>query len=210
MGNVDYYRLWHRTLQLSDRKRWSADVEAAFGHAHGLPFEQWWEVVKQEFVQLPREPVKKLATKDNARWYDEVWNDDELDDTIVVMVNLLEPKDAILKAMGKLLDLHHQGSRGRPKYEDFAEKWPLACRPNVPAITMALKVWERVQRNKRDERTEKHWEIAGALGINYKNSQAVDIDYDTQLVLSAQVSRYLRHARALIEGVERGVFPNKP
>ena len=120
-----------------------------------------------------------------------------LNDSFVVMVSLQNTKEQLLEAFEKLLREKHKGKRGRPERDDFAD-WRLAYTPNITAIETALKVYK----HKKDKPNATNVEVARELKIN--ESSKSDEQYK---VLSAQVSRYFKHAVKLIEGVERGIYP---
>ena len=166
-------------------------------------------------------PLEEITTGTEWTWYEKERDEDDEDESFVIKVDLGYPKDELIRAFKKMLDERHQGERGRPEHESWNLTWPLKGRPNVDAIKLALAVYEKKKQLEKAEKPSSSWAIALALKaqdppvqLNKEWCGDADNEYrhrdeeDWKLIIAAQVSRYLKHARRLIAGVERGVFPS--
>lgn len=207
MKNEDYYTVWHRALQLSDRSKWSADVERDFKDAQKLTeFEDWMQAYKHLFAQEIGEddPAMSYWRIDSKEDFEAHWepNEEDREGLKFICFNWFQTKDKLLKAFEQILREQHDGKRGRPKYFDNADYRRITGPVNVTASMKALDVWKAHDDNPKLS----HSELAKKLGIGKRwNSDSANMR-----VLSATISRYIRTAQALIDGVEQGVFPNKP
>lgn len=190
-------------MALSDRKRWSARVVQAFGAAHGLRWPAWWRVCRPLFEDddVPPFYMEVVETREQFDWWHDVWRDPTVDDSFVVMVNVLNTKEDLMAAFEKILRTKLRSKRGRPERQEWGAEFPLRGTPNVQAIATALDVWESKRRS-----SKAYWEIAKDLKINRGRSDGQP-GSDDRRVLAAQCSRYYRQAERLIRGVEQGTFP---
>lgn len=198
---MDEYRCWHACLERSDRKEWAEHVEEAFGDAHGLSFDEWWEMKRPLFERMDRFAIQVLESAEDFVEWTAPDNPDVQE--VVVLINLATPKVELMAALKKLLDEKHKGKRGRPERDDLSW-WRVTGRPNTRAIWKALEVWDAYKAS--PDMTL--WEI----GVKCKVSLAQipksgDPTEGQRRVLAATVSRYLKRANELISGVEVGVFP---
>lgn len=195
---MDEYRCWHACLERSDRKEWAEHVEEAFGDAHGLSFDEWWEMKRPLFEGPERFAIQVI---ESAEAYD-YWTIGDGSD-VAVVINLLTPKNELIAALQKLLDEKHKGKRGRPERDDFSD-WRVTGRPNVRAINKALDVWDFHKANP----DKVLWQIGLECRVNLAQiPKEGDPTGEQRRVLAATVSRYLKRANELISGVEVGVFP---
>jgi hypothetical protein len=203
MKYVNQYRIWYRCLKLSRPSRWTNDVKDRFLPVqHAATFEEWLQGLLEEFKQQEHYYAIPLEDMSDFEHHKEhVWQEDGL----VVLLNLNEPKTALLAAVKELLDQRHPGKPGRPPFEDWAET-AMKGRVNVTAARFALDVWEL--KNQKQTPKLKLWEIAKKLKINREAiPKHGEPDHLQKAVLSAQVSRYYKFADTLIKGVEKGIFP---
>lgn len=196
-GNDDYY-CWFRCLYYSDRSKWEPHVEEAFGHAHGLEWEEWWEATKHLFEAPDKFAVQVI---ESAEDYD-YWTVGDGSD-VAVVINLLTPKRELMSAIRDLLNERHSGKRGRPERDDFSD-WRVTGRPNTRAINKAIDIWVA----KLSLNRSPLWEIGLFYEVNPSQvPKDGDPSGDQKRILASTVSRYLKRANELIAGVEKGVFP---
>lgn len=215
----NYYRLWHRCLQLSDRARWTQVVEDAFGHCHGMEWPEWWENCRELFEPLaPRLLLRPLSTRDDYEHWVSMFDGADNEDTIVIGVHLHDSKDALEQAFRELLQRVHPGKRGRPKHDDWGE-WAMVREPDIDATWKALDVWAA----KQAEPDKPLWKIALDLKITAASHQlakdrkrfaamptkGLDVKQERfiRAVLTSTASRLKDRGEQLVRGVERGVFP---
>lgn len=195
---MDEYHCWFRCLHRSDRSKWAPHVEDAFGHAHGLDWDEWWKATKQLFEGPDKFAIQVIESAEDFDY----WTVGDGSD-VAVVINLLTPKNELIAALQKLLDERHKGKRGRPERDDFSD-WRVTGRPNVRAINKALDVWDFAKAHPRSTL----WEIGVFCEVNLAQvPKEGEPSGEQRRVLAATVSRYLKRANELIAGVERGVFP---
>lgn len=208
MKTVNYYKVWHRALLLSDRSKWAAEVEEAFGEAQALVnFDLWWRKCRPLFEDLlgGGDATSKyywlIESLDDAQTF--IDKDGNVDDGMkMVCFNWTRPKAELLTAFERLLRTEHDGQRGPPTHGDDANLWSVSAPVNVKASMKALDVWEV-------HRVHSHLSYI-ELAKRVKVGKPYNTDDANKRVLSATLSRYIRTAQALIDGVEQGVFPKRP
>lgn len=190
------YECWHACLERNTGK-WSTKVEAAFGHARGLPFDVWWEEVRNNFKQQDRYTLQVLNSAEDF----DFWSQGS--DEVAVLINLHTPKVQLMKALQELLDQVHPSKRGRPERDQFSD-YTVKGHPNMAALTKALEVWDTVKANP----SMKLWEVGVRCKVNLNMIPTKgDPTTGQRKVLVPTVARYLDRAQRMIDGVAEGVFP---
>lgn len=211
MTDLAAYRLWHETLQRSDRKKWSKKVRAFLGAADGLEFEQWWEEVKDRFVveSFTVEPVDD--EHQSNKWWGEYGEDPSVK---LLYINLYTPTSTLIRDFGKLVRTLAKNKAGRPKIDQTLVDLPLARSPNAAVIKKMLKCYDLWQDNQRRTYAERRklYEIGllAKLSPGYVVKDVNDHSPEAAAkreLMSITASRMIKRAKTMIQNVEKGVFP---
>jgi hypothetical protein len=202
MQDVTLYRLWYECLARSDRSKWTGVVHDAFDGADGRPWIEWWEECRGLFEDdTPKYLLEPIETQGDFDWWWNKWRIPEANDSFVVMVNLLNSKADLMAAFDRLLSERHPWRPGRPPVEQRGAEFEPMGRPNLRAIAKAIEVYD-------NRAAGPLWKVGVICRVNFNQiPNNGDPDSDQRRVLAATVSRYLKRAKALLRGVERGVFP---
>jgi len=173
-----------------------------FGNVHNQSFDEWWERHQGLFEKPEPFVIHHLESKAEYEWCD-------FDTTMFMGVNLLVPKRTLLLEFNRLLNKHHPGGRGRPDWDDSMATYSLEARPDVRVLKKTLEVYDFRKANEQLTL----WEIGDQLKINPSHSTTGKVAAGrTPFVVQRKnvgsaVSRYLRHADALISNTGNGIFP---
>lgn len=201
------YRLWFEFLKLADRSRCTPEVLEDFGEVWETEFDVWWESHRKLFEQP--EPLT-FEVFQAAKQFEHLEGSDDL---LFVAIPLLAPKARLIKQFERFLRDWHPAERGRPVFEDLAERYPLCTRPYLEGLRKTLAVYKLhlsnpelsgidieekvglITKKRLNEKTI--WQVASTPKEfeRLKNIQA------------STVSRYLKQANKLIENVQKGIFP---
>ena len=168
-----------------------------FGNIHRVPFDRWWPDHEWLFYGLDFVAVYHHRLKELFYW-------EGIAPNVLLEVDLRWPKRQIQKEFNELLRKLHSGRRGRPKWNDAACDYPLYCRPDVRSLEKMLKIYDL-----RENTDLTLWEIGEKLNLNPSEMSAGKDDKDRRRVMTALVSRYLRHAKIIISNTGKGIFPKK-
>jgi hypothetical protein len=213
-----YYLWWeflrrhegYRQTCLAGGKGAYSQLYADFGDVHGTDFKTWWskDALGVRLFAEPRAPVGVVAlSDDDMAEFVEQGRDSN---TLVVAIPLDYQRRAIIKAFNKLLTQHFSRKRGEKRVAYSKARYPLARVPDVGALGVTLKCYDL--RLKHPEKPL--WWIAQEVGVSEVMTKA-ELEGRAGSVVSkkasmtAGVSRKLKQARSIIEGVGRGVFPAK-
>ena len=203
MENLDVYRRWYDLLEISDRRKWTARVKRVFAPVADESFEVWWEELQPLFYAPPHFTVAEVTGAEQFKDFSEYRRDEGM----VLFLNLLEPKEALLAEVRRLLNARHTGRRGRPEYDDFATI-RMVRKPDVAAISKAINVYKSVKANGG---ARPLWEIGQSCAVNSKQLTPYKVgtkrEADRRRLLTISVHNVLKRAEVLIRGVQRGVFP---
>lgn len=101
----------------------------------------------------------------------------------------------------------HRKGRPKEKKELVSIAYPLLGRPKVPALEIMLDVYDL----RKSDESMKLYGIGEKLRLNPKQmpkrGDTKKLTSDKRRVMTATVSRYLRHAEKIIKNVSKGVFP---
>lgn len=188
------------------------DLYKDFGNVHSVTFQRWWSV-KQRGMRLFAEPHSQysmaILTAEELHELDETgWDSSAL---LVVSVPLAFTKRFIVRRMWDILKLHHKRKRGQQELLESRALYPLREKFNIHSLQIALAVYDLAQA----QPLLKHWEIAQELKFTTtldarelnKRGRASPSAVAKKATMSVAVSRKLKQARTLIDGVGRGVFP---
>jgi hypothetical protein len=212
MNEVSPYRLWYEALQRSDRKKWSKKTRGHLAFADGLAFEAWWDEVKEYF--LPPEPftVVPVDEKHEAEgWWSEYGDDVSVK---LLYVNLHTPSSVLVRDFGKLVRELAKKKSGRPAIDQTLVDFPLARPPNALLIQKMLKCYdfglENQKRTHRERRTLYQIGVLAGVSPEYLVKDVNDRSREAAAkreLMSITTSRMIKRAKALIQNVEKGVFP---
>ena len=180
-----------------------AALYADFGDIHATDFRNWWN---QRGLDLFAEPpaVRSVVIVRPGEQSVNI-GDPTL---LVVAFPLSLPKRYLRQRFSALLKRHHTRKRGQQTAKESKAKYKVHSPPNVDALRRALVVYDLRVSNPH----MKLWEIAlqakvvGAAQVP-KQSDTPGAVRDKRRICAVTASRYLRHAKLLIENVGDGIFP---
>lgn len=212
MDDVSAYRLWYEALQRSDRKRWSKKTRDYLAFADNLPFEQWWEAVKEYF--LPPEPFTVVPVDDEREangWWGAYGDDPSVK---LLYVNLSTPSSVLVRDFGKLVRSLATKKPGRPAIDQTLVDFPLARPPNILLIEKMLRcydLWlENQKRTAQERRTLYEIGVLAKVSAGYVVKNVNDHSREAAAkreLMSITTSRMIKRARTMISNVEKGLFP---
>lgn len=179
-----------------------------FGNVHASGFKEWWSTDARgvRLFSEPLAPVGVMALTDaEAVELIEQGRDER---TLLVAIPLDYRRRSITQALNKILKESHTRRPGEKRVKGSRARYPLAMVPDVHALGVTLKCYDL-----RQEYPDLPlWRIAELAGVGRSLSDALaagkDVDKAAMKAsLTAGVSRKLRHAAAIIEGVSKGIFP---
>lgn len=211
------YYLWWRFLRLHEGYRRTcekggkglyAKLYNDFGDVHATEFKEWWTTNGRgmRLFSEPPSPTGIVALSDRDLADLVVEGRDER--TLIVAIPLDYQRRMITKAFNKLLTQHFTRKLGDKRVHESRARYPLAMVPDVAALQVTLECYEL-----RKEHPEKPlWWIAQQVGVSARLTAAELAGTGGNTVskkasMTAGVSRKLRHAATIIEGVGRGIFP---
>ncbi len=180
-------------------------VYQKFGDIHQESFDEWWAERRDRFIFSFRYDIERV-TPTSPRAEHIIRDYAAEDDSLVLIVNLHEPKRSLQKAFNKLLQEHHPNRRGRPLWDDSKSDMPLCGRPNIAVLKRTLHVYD-TSLLRPDLPLWRIGEICRLNPSQFTNGRTGPQFRDQHRVMTAIVSRYLRQARALIENAGHGIFP---
>lgn len=209
------YRLWYDYLKETNIDDWSAEVREDFAGVFSESFEQWF-LHAQFDLWMPRKahtpPVREYKSGNDV-----VLKENEL----LLVLDLTKPKDALLRSIEFLLWLRQEPrGAGRPEFRQNPIKYPFARRPDISSLEIALTTWRLVEKHK-DDPDWPMWrigqELSKTFGImkNDRIKEREDGSYDDLDIVSKQKEldkhtwRYIKMAKAVLDGVTKGIFPAK-
>lgn len=198
------HRVLHRCLELSNREDWCSSTIQFFDAGKGSPFSQWWKACAEAAFEQPEPYYLHVCSEDDVRTLPAEYMPET---DLVVVLNLCEPKHLLVKALKELLSdpvrSPHSGRRGGSvKKEDLSVGFGfIPHRRNWRGCVTALNVL--LERLKAPDVPD--WKIGLKCGVGLIGVGAPTVDQKASL--SSAVSRHLRVARALVRGVEQGIFP---
>lgn len=191
------YKVWYWLLHHIKLQDWDERFQQFAGSATELPFDQWWENVREGFEPLPPFLCRTLESKEEAEQWS-AWDVDEVGlKEAVLLVSLDYPLETVLPEVERQLRALKQARMGRPERQVHAE-WPLARKPNMRVINKIMDVW--LMR----ESGELLWKVAENLNLA---PQADSATADGMNVLTATASRYVHQAETMAENALLGRFP---
>jgi hypothetical protein len=179
-----------------------------FGDVHASDFKTWWttDARGMRLFSEPPAPVGVMALGDaDMLALVEQGRDAR---TLVVAIPLDYRRRAITQAFNKLLTQHFTRKRGNKRVHESKARYPLSKVPDTVALATTLKCFDLHKSNP----DKPLWWIAQEAGVSARLTAAELAGKGGSTVskkasMTAGVSRKLKHAAAIIDGVGRGVFP---
>lgn len=223
------YELWYEYLVESDKTKWLPEIQKDFaGVLTAKSFNEWFKIeVRLSLfavygMKADLKPVRGFSLKDEEwihNWLHR-WDGIEVDEDetppdpskhLLVAINLNYPKALLLEKLDHLIS-RKQGKQGagRPKFIAPHSKYTFARRPDTSSLEIALAAY------KLKNSDLMYWQIGNELSKQFPILQEQRITGDDDLdlvqkkkVLESAVSRYLKLAEAVLDGVTKGIFPAK-
>jgi hypothetical protein len=208
-STVYYY--WFEFLKRSDPKKRSKRVQDDFGDIDNVEFMDWWRTTGlrlfyfEDLSEFPTMGVRNLETAQKS-----------LDaGRFMVSIDMTSPKKVIMERLKKIVDERAISKVGRRKFKaDKGAKYTVKSYIDTNALMKTLAVYDlsiKVSAPKR-------WQIEEQVRLIDKTSKDKDSLWNwgntpkelaaKRKVQTATVSRYLRHAKEIIENVAKnGEFP---
>ncbi|PIT71227.1 hypothetical protein B9Z42_16020 [Limnohabitans sp. B9-3] len=174
-----------------------------FGDVRDDNFKAWWSQSGRA-IRLFAEPAAEDVVRELQGG--ELAPDQSNVLTLVFPLDL--PKRYLQKRFNLLLKNRHKGKRGVQYAKSSQARYKFEGQPNVPALKLAMKVYEM----KHDYPKMKLWEIGNEMPgvIRSQKLKASDDQYTKEQkkkALASTVSRYLRRAEESIQRVGQGLSP---
>jgi hypothetical protein len=128
---------------------------------------------------------------------------------LFVQIPLNLPNRELKQRFDSLLVKYHEGKRGMRYARASHAKYPVIGQPNINALKTTLMVYDY----HKDHPDLKLWEVALILdqfkSVRIERRPAKKLEgFAEKNLMAATVSRYLRKAKAMIENVGAGRFPD--
>lgn len=180
-----------------------------FGDIHGVPFRTWWSDQDRgaRLFAEPPAPIGVVALSDEeALNLIEGGRDDR---TLLVAIPLDYSRRSISQGLKKVLAAHQGRKRGEKRVKSSKALYPFAHAPDTAALKVTLACYDL--RMARPEMPL--WMIAQEVGVSTRMTSLELAGKgghiaDKKASMTAGVSRKLKHAKALIDSVGRGIFPS--
>ena len=183
-----------------------------FGDVHEPDFKTWWNkdcrgarlfaepAVPKTVERLTKQDIELLKTE---------WDDEAV---LVIAAPMFLPKRFIQNRVVKVLKQYHPRKRGQRTIKESRALYPIANQFNLRSLQLALAVYDLKKRNPK----LKLWEIAQQLRFTStlnaneigKRGQIAAEAIAKKNTMGVAVRRKLVLAKAVIEGVGKGIFPN--
>ena len=177
-----------------------------FGDVYAQTFREWWKDRGAEVFAEPASPTGVMELSDDQ--VIELIKNGRDERTLLVAIPLDYRKRAISNQLRKILLRNHSRKRGEKRVKFSRAKYRLLHTPDVPALKTTLACYDLKLANP----DMPLWQIAQEVGVSARLTKAELAGEgghvaDKKASMTAGVSRKLKHAATLIEGVGRGIFP---
>lgn len=177
-----------------------------FGNVHSLDFKEWWQSRGVDLFSEPMSTTKVMALSDEE--VKQLLDYPRDDRVLLVAIPIHYPKRTIARSLRKILKENQSRKRGEKLVKFSRAKYPLLFSPDTYALSITLKCYKL----KLAEPDLPYWQIAQRCNVSGALSQS-ELEgtgghvADKKASMTAGVSRKLKHAATLIEGVGKGIFP---
>jgi len=216
--NSAYYLWWeylrrhegYKKAISTKRKGQYLNLFNDFGDIHTSDFKTWWTTGERGAVLFsePPAPTRVISLTDEQAL--ELIQSGRDERTLLVAIPLDYRRRTITKSLSKILSDNHSRKRGEKRVKFSRAKYPLHHAPDVSALKSTLACYDLKLQNP----SMPLWQIAQIAGVSRGLTQA-ELEgsgghvADKKASMTAGVSRKLKYAAKLIEGVGKGIFPAK-
>lgn len=174
-----------------------------FGDVRDNSFKDWW-MAGDRAIRLFAEPL----AVDTVRLISQVDEVPSQSSGLTIFFPLNFPKRFLKKRFDEILSKHHTQKRGQQYAKTSKAKYQFEGQPNIPALALAMVVYEYRQANPQKKLWEIGNEISGVLRTQKIRAQddRHTLNYKKR-VLAIAVKRYLRRAEDSIRRVGMGLSP---
>lgn len=211
------YYLWWEFLRRHDgyRKTCEKNGKGAyaklykdFGDVHASNFKEWWSTESRGMRLFSEPPAPTGVVALNDKDMLDLVEQGRDERTLIVAIPLDYRRHSITKAFNKLLTEHFTRKRGEKRVQSSKARYPLARVPDVAALQVTLECYDFRQANPE----KPLWWIAQQVGVSTRLTpqELAGVGGSTvskKASMTAGVSRKLKHAAAIIDGVGKGIFP---
>lgn len=190
-----------------------AELYEDFGDVRSEDFHKWW-TEDNRGARLFAEQYRPLFQLNAATEWDSSWDSSNMLVVAVPLQNGVSKRD-IQKAFASLLKTKHKAKRGRSttKWTSSTAKYPISRNYTIESLRLTLSVYDEYMKNQKLKKSQQKtlWEIGVDIRLvssAMPNAKDDKVDnYEKRNLMAASVSRYLRRAKAIVEGVALGKFP---
>jgi hypothetical protein len=217
LNELKIYRLWIDFLKEAPPESWSEEVRIDFAGCDTHPtdskeFERWlWEADYHHGLFF--DANKAIPTVIHPSAVDKPLDDKQ----ITLVINIADPDDHITEGVLAYVNLFREEmdlkklKPGRREFKPDPAKYPLAMRPDIDALEIALDAHRLIKEHAGDENWPL-WKIGEELAKRYPIATKVKLKSagpDREKELGDLAFRYEERALRVIEGVKVGTFPAK-
>ena len=180
-----------------------ASLYQDFGDVRDDDFKAWWSNGSRA-IKLFAEPAAEAVVRELEEG--EIVSGQGNLLTLVFPLNL--PKRYLQKRFNQLLKKYHTGKQGVQYAKSSQARYQFEGQPNVPALKLAMKVYEMSLNNPN----MRLWQIGNEMPglIQSQKLKSTDDQYTKEQkkkALASTVSRCMRRAKESIERVGQGLSP---
>jgi acyl-CoA-binding protein len=220
---TEWYRLWFEFLKLSDRNKWSEEVEQRFGDVYSCNFEEWWPDHRYLFNKTDIFTIDVIPSEDFLHGY--YGHDGKLGenpDVVGLVVHMAAKKHDLIAAFEKILSKYHLG---RLTFEDFdamGDVCDLHQKPDTDMLKKILAVYKVYAADQKEQKQNRLtlWQIEEI--VSYETIQLIDkkkatlwrlketdpsIEESRRRSQLTTVKKYLNYADEILANVVVGKFP---
>jgi hypothetical protein len=189
-----------------------AELYADFGNVHEGTFKEWWTKDGRGARLFAEPPMPNSIAALTSQEIEALPDDWDARSLLIVAIPLNLPKRFIQQRLSKLLTRHHTRKRGQRTFKESRALYRIAAQFNVHSLKKMLDLYdlEQLQPDMRQWQIGQQLSLGATLtedelngGRGTKNPAAVA----KKNVLAVAANKKLKHAKSVIEGVGRGVFP---
>jgi hypothetical protein len=189
-----------------------AELYADFGNVHEGTFKEWWTKGGRGARLFAEPPLPNSVAALTSKEIDALPEDWDSGSLLMVAIPLNLPKRFIQQRLRKLLARHHKRKRGQRTFKESRALYPIAGQFNVHSLKKMLELYdlEQSQPDMRQWQIGQRLQLGGTLTkdeLNGERGRQNPVAVAKKNALAVAANKKLKHARSIIEGVGRGVFP---
>lgn len=219
---IEWYRLWFDFLKLTDRNKWSEDVEKHFGDVFICEFEDWWPDHENLFYKMDIFTIDVIPSEDYFRGY---YEDDgkigDNPDVVGLVVHMAAPKQDLREAFDKFLAKYHKGRLAFADFDGCGDVLNLCQKPDTDMLKKILAVYRLYttdqMKPEKDQMTL--WQIEEEVSktiplINKSKATLWRLKENDPSIIESRrrsqlttVRKYLNYAEEILDNIVNGKFP---